>query len=187
MKRVDFHNLNVFFSASSSKLKKRSELYSRIIRTIYDLHARLTYDWLSDSKRLKPDIIYSKSIRGLEKADLLIAEITFPSIGVGEQISLALNKKKPVLALYQKNFPEHSRFALGMKSPYLILKQYNLTNLKSVVKSELDKITKKQFIKFNFITTQEISDFLHKKSESLKISRSNLLRRIISDYMKSIQ
>jgi len=178
----DYKNLHVYFSASSSKLVERKPLYEKIIRSIKDLGARLTYDWLSDKEKLKPDEIFERASEGIKKADVVIAEITYPSIGVGQQITLALSWKIPVVAIYQQK-PQVSRFALGMKSPYFILKKYDQDNLSIILKDSIEDVIKERFVKFNFISTKEINDYLEEKSTSLSVSKSQLLRRIVREWM----
>jgi len=179
----DYKNLHVYFSASSSKLTERKPLYEKIIKSIKGLGAKLTYDWLSDKEKLKPDEIFEKASEGIKEADVVIAEITYPSIGVGQQITLALSWKIPVVAIYQQNKLQASRFALGMKSPYLILKKYDKDNLGIILKDSIEDVIKERFVKFNFISTKEINDYLEEKSTSFSVSKSQLLRRIVREWM----
>lgn len=183
MKDHGYDGLHVYFSASSSNLKKRKPLYSSIIESIRRLGVNLTYNWIADKEVLNSSGVFEKALEGIKTAEVVIAEISYPSIGVGQQITLALNQKIPVIALYQKNEPKVSRFALGMKSPYLTLKQYKIDNLDIILKKSLDEAIKKRFVKFNFISTKEINDYLEKMSSSLNISKSQFLRGIISDQM----
>jgi len=183
MKDKSYKNLHVYFSASSSELEERKPLYLEIIDSINVLGTKLTYNWLLDKERLKPEEIFEKASEGIKEADVMVAEITYPSIGVGQQITLALSWKIPVVALYQKSKPQTSRFALGMKSPYLTLKQYGKDNLEEVLKESFDEVVKRQFIKFNFISTKEINDYLERKSFSSGVSKSQFLRRIMREWM----
>jgi len=183
MKDHNYKNLHVYFSASSSKLNERRPLYLEIIDSISSFGAKLTYNWLLDKEKLKPDEIFEKASEGIKEADIVVAEITYSSIGVGQQIALALSWKIPVVALYQKNKSQISRFALGMKSPHLTLRQYAKDSIETVLKESFDEVVKKQFIKFNFISTKEINDYLEKISSSLNISKSQLLRRIVREWM----
>lgn len=183
MKDKGYKNLHIYFSASSSKLEERKPLYLEILNTIGSLGAKITYNWLLDREKLRPEEIFEKASEGIKEADVVVAEISYPSIGVGQQITLALSWKIPVVAIYQKSKPQTSRFALGMKSPYLTLKQYKKDNLEKVLKESFDEVVKKQFVKFNFISTKEINDYLENKSSSSGVSKSQLLRRVIREWM----
>lgn len=105
----------------------------RIIKSIQGLGAKITYNWVLDKEKLQPKELFERAIEGIKRSDLLVAEITYSSIGVGQQITLALSWKIPVLALYQKNTPKTSRFALGMKSPFLTVRQYRIDQLEEIL------------------------------------------------------
>ena len=46
--------------------------------------------------------IFDRDMDWLRSADVLVAEVTTPSLGVGYEISAASNIRKPVLCLYRK-------------------------------------------------------------------------------------
>ena len=68
--------------------------------------------------------IYTQDIEWLQMCDILIAEISIPSLGVGYEISYALNLHKPVLAVYEEN-RIISAMLLGNTSPNLTIHSYN--------------------------------------------------------------
>lgn len=47
--------------------------------------------------------VFERDIRLLDEADLLVAEVSYPSLGVGFEISYALLKGKTVVALVRKD------------------------------------------------------------------------------------
>jgi nucleoside 2-deoxyribosyltransferase len=53
--------------------------------------------------QLTPQAIHDEDERGLRSADIVIAEVTTPSIGVGMEIAYALQFDKPVYAVYLAN------------------------------------------------------------------------------------
>lgn len=183
MSTKKYKGLNVYFSASSSDLNSRKKLYISILDSIKLFGARLTYDWLNDKEKLKPSEIYEKASEAIKNADVVVAEITYPSTGVGQQIGLALSWKIPVIAIHQLNNPDVSRFAVGMESPYLQVKEYNQDKIESVLDESFASVMNKQFERFNFISTREINDYLSEHSSRQNISKSQLLRRIIREWM----
>ena len=46
--------------------------------------------------------IFIRDISWLKASDIIIAEVTIPSLGVGYEIGLAQMMKKPILCLYRK-------------------------------------------------------------------------------------
>lgn len=183
MNQKKYKNLNVYFSGSSSEFDTRKELYSEIIRSINLLGSKLTYDWTNDKEKLKPSEIFEKASEGIKNADVVVAEISFPSIGVGQQIGLALSWKIPVISLHQLGSSQVSKFAMGMESPYLQIKEYEIKNINDILDKSFASIINKQFERFNFISTKEINDYLEKKSKEQNISKSQYLRRIVREWM----
>ncbi|MCK4578098.1 MAG: nucleoside 2-deoxyribosyltransferase [Candidatus Marinimicrobia bacterium] len=85
----------------------QAHLYPRIID-----HLRLYGDVLSEfvadkqttrmgTADMTPAAIYQRDIRLIDKCDLVVAEVTTPSLGVGAEVAYAGFINRPVLALYQ--------------------------------------------------------------------------------------
>ncbi len=53
-------------------------------------------------KVVSPREVYERDIRWIQECDLVIAEVSTPSHGVGYEIAYALNLGKRVLCLYRK-------------------------------------------------------------------------------------
>ncbi|MFX0013786.1 MAG: nucleoside 2-deoxyribosyltransferase [Promethearchaeota archaeon] len=85
--------------------------------------------------------IYSQDISWLEECDLLIAEVSIPSLGVGYEISYALCLNKPVLGLYEED-RVISAMISGNTSNNLTLYSYkNISNLLFLIKKYLDSFS----------------------------------------------
>jgi len=74
-----------------------------------------------------PYDIYFRDVTWIEESDLLIAEVTTPSHGVGYEIGYALELNKPVLCLYQKQVVV-SKMILGNPHPLLRIESYSGLN-----------------------------------------------------------
>jgi len=51
---------------------------------------------------LQPQEIFSRDIKWLDECQLVVADVTIPSLGVGYEISSALTREKPVLCIYRQ-------------------------------------------------------------------------------------
>jgi nucleoside 2-deoxyribosyltransferase len=49
------------------------------------------------------DFIYERDVKWLDEADIIIADVTLPSLGVGFEIGYAQSQNKPIIALYYVN------------------------------------------------------------------------------------
>lgn len=97
--------MTVFFSGSIRGGNTYRSSYRQILTflqnhaTIISEHADPPAD--HNDHGLRGDAaIYARDIRWIEEADLLIAEVSQPSIGVGYEIAHAKAHNVPVLALY---------------------------------------------------------------------------------------
>lgn len=177
--------MKVYFSASSSTLSEDKGSYSKIIEAISKSGGTLISNWVEDKTRLNAEDLFKQTINEIKSADVLVAEITYPSTGVGQQIALALSWKIPVIALKRSDVNHTSRFTLGTKSSFLKIVKYDATSLVKKISTSFENVKKSKYIKFNFVTTREMSDFLESKSDERGLSKSELLRKIVEDWKKS--
>lgn len=88
-----------------------------------------TPDDISDSE------IYLRDINWIEHSDVLIAEVSGSSTGVGFEISYALHQKKiPILALAHSNVKRVTAMLTGCDDKLLTLKKYsNVDEMKNFI------------------------------------------------------
>ncbi|KKP69483.1 MAG: Tmk: thymidylate kinase [candidate division CPR3 bacterium GW2011_GWF2_35_18] len=140
--------MKVYFTASVSSGRAYLLQYKIIIKALKSLgHKVLSEDVAFDSvnkngDRLKRDStlppaeIFLRERREVEESDIVIAEVSQSSMGVGFLISHALQQRKPVLALLYGDIEEKniSPFLEGHPSQNLFLEHYTEDNLKIVLK-----------------------------------------------------
>jgi nucleoside 2-deoxyribosyltransferase len=89
--------MDIYFSGSIRGGREDAKLYSRIIRELKKYGDVLTEHVGSDDigNTLSDREIHDRDVQWLEKANIVIAEVTTPSLGVGYEIgrAVALNKK----------------------------------------------------------------------------------------------
>ncbi len=85
--------------------------------------------------------VFRRDIKWIEKSELMIAEISGPSLGVGFEIAYALYIRKiPVLAVFSADAENISSMITGCDSELLIIKKYNNNGeLKDMIKDFLNK------------------------------------------------
>jgi len=174
--------IRVFFSAPSITSKNQRELYEKIRQTILDLGANITYDWLKDKKNFNPRFLAKKAAEAIKVSDIVVAEMSEPSTGVGLQIALANAAKIPVISLFEESKHNQST-VVDTKNEMVVKILYNIKNLEPKLSKAIKDLLKNRFVKFNFISTQEINDYLEKESTKYGITRSEYLRQIIRGVM----
>jgi nucleoside 2-deoxyribosyltransferase len=79
--------------------------------------------------------IYTRDIKWIESSDLVIAEISGPSLGVGFEIAYAIFQQKiPVLALVSSEVKKLSAMITGCNSQLLTIRRYkNIEDMKNII------------------------------------------------------
>jgi len=101
--------MKIYFAGSIRGGRVNQESYSHIIDCLHNYGNVLTehvgnfYLKESGEQNLSDEMIYERDLEWLKQADVLIAEVSTPSLGVGYEISRAEEFKKPILCLYQKH------------------------------------------------------------------------------------
>jgi len=97
----------IYFSGSIRGGRQNIDIYHEIIEYLKSYGQVLT-EYVGDhylaqegEKHLTNQQIYKHDLAWLAKADLIIAEVTTPSLGVGYEIAMAVELNKPILCLYQ--------------------------------------------------------------------------------------
>ena len=194
----------IFFSASTYAIPELFNNYSLIIKEVENNHCKIILDWVKDWKEVikryrskgakKPkesDIFkaidrkkfYEEHTKAIKNCDMVIAEITRPTITVGYQLFYAIANKKPILALYfgkAENLDfDAIKSTIAIDLRYVSLKKYDLKSLSRVMRDFLRK-KKKIYKKFNFIITEEIEHYINwLQLKSLDKSKSEVLREKI--------
>lgn len=181
----------VFFSASIYCLNETENIYQEIINSIKDNGSEIVIDWFSPirgldldnssiNNQISPEKFFSQTQRIIE-SDVVIAEISHLTVGVGYQIFFANLNNKPVLALYNEGLISKEKIGtiINLNSPYLLLRKYSKDSLQNIVDTFLNNRGQK-LSKFNFVINQEVKDYINwLGSNKLSSSKSEILREII--------
>ncbi len=122
--------MKIYLSGAIRGGRKMQPIYKQILNHLQDNHTILTYHVASENVQemensMNDTEIFTQDIKWLNECDVVIAEISIPSLGVGYELAYSLIQGKPVLALYDENFLPISAMISGNTSPYLTLNSYN--------------------------------------------------------------
>lgn len=99
--------IKVYFCGSIRGGRQLASNYGKII-TMLQGHGKVLSEHLGDDNaiqakdRILPDqTIHDRDMQWIVESDLLVAEVTIPSLGVGYEIGRAVELKKPVLCLFK--------------------------------------------------------------------------------------
>ena len=88
------------------------KVYRRII-TLLNNHGEVISEFLNDNGTLEKEgkkgdlAIYARTTESIRHADLLVAEVSHPSIGVGYEIAFVESLGIPIVVLYHRGSEYH--------------------------------------------------------------------------------
>jgi nucleoside 2-deoxyribosyltransferase len=100
--------MNIYFACSITGGREFEPIYQAIVAALESQGHIIPTSHLASSevvgldKIVNPQDIYRRDIQWLDQADMVIAEVSTPSHGVGYETAYALGIGKPVLCLYQQ-------------------------------------------------------------------------------------
>ena len=136
--------MKIYFGASISYDRSLLPVYKRVVRNIKELGHTVLSEHVVDPRLTKegwqnkysPKDVFNKEIKRLNKADLMVAEVTSPSWGTAFLMEHALEHGKPVLALFYKE-ADRSLPLMIKGHPELYVEHYDEDNLHAVLVKNL--------------------------------------------------
>lgn len=101
--------MKIYFACSITGGRQDEERYRQIVTALEAEGHKVPTASLASAagmvleKNFDPKYVYQRDTNWIKECDLIIAEISTPSHGVGYEIGYALQNRKPVLCLFQAN------------------------------------------------------------------------------------
>lgn len=125
--------MNIYFACSLTGGREFESIYQTIVHALAEKGHNVLTAHLVESNvmeveaALSPAEVYSRDMAWIRSCDVLVAEVSVPSHGVGYEIGFALGIQKPVLALYQDG-RKVSKMISGNNDQNLSVKKYSTTD-----------------------------------------------------------
>lgn len=180
-----YSSMRAYFTASIVGKKQYLNDYLRIIAILKEHGCNVTSDHIMNAtedsirmetkeERLK---FHSQLEDWIHKADFLVAETSFPSISVGYEISLALQRGKPVLILYNNGDPPS--LLTHHKDEKLVCERYTKNSLAAIIEDFINFAQGSADSRFTFFITPKIASYLDAVAKKEKLPKSVYLRKLI--------
>ena len=121
--------MKVYFACSITGGREDEGLYQHLVGFLLSIGIDVPTAHIAETgieeldAREDPYDIYLRDITWIKESDLVVAEVSTPSHGVGYEIGYALELNKPVLCLYQQGIVV-SKMILGNRHPLLTVFSY---------------------------------------------------------------
>ena len=131
--------MKIYFAGSIRGGRQDKDIYAEIIKHLSALGVVLTehvgYDGniTQINKQKSQQEIFTQDVNWLSEADVIVAEVTTPSLGVGYEIGVAEKLGKKIICLHRQDIESVSAMIAG--NPNVGLLQYE------TVSQAIEKIT----------------------------------------------
>lgn len=140
--------MKIYFTASTTNDGKYRKNYKAIISLLNKSKSKvisgeqiINFELLKLDKKMPQREIFLREKKSIDEADCIIAEVSYPSLGVGGEVVYALINNKPVLGLvYENNEDKISPMISGNPSDNFFLEYYNLDKLHYIIKDFLSYV-----------------------------------------------
>jgi len=181
--------MKVHLITSRPTLEKDIETLRSIVRNIQSEGHSLALDWIEKAySRVNADAshqvnwseIYKENLEVIAKADVIIAETSYENFGVGYQIAVAVQQKKPVLMLRHETADKNA-FATGVEDGWVKRKDYTKESLVGILQQFLkDNDIQAKDMRFNFFIDRPIYNYLRWAAYKTGKTKAEILRELVA-------
>ena len=184
-------SMKVYFSGSVYYRDDFIGVYEEIVGVLRQMGANVLehtnkisadqYSSQDDNNRVEN---YRQVVRWVDQCDLAVVEASFPStLHMSHEISLLLEKGKPVVALYQKG-KEPGMFR-AIKDDKIVWVEYGgIKDIGVVLKKAIEVARKSADVRFNFFVSPKILSYLDWVAKNRMVPRAVFLRELIEREMR---
>lgn len=121
--------MNIYFACSITGGRELEAVYQQMVTALEaDGHIIPTShlaqaEAMQGERALTPRDVYERDVNWIRACDVMIAEVSVPSHGVGYEIGFALNLRKSVLCIYEEG-RRVSKMITGNADPILTIRAY---------------------------------------------------------------
>lgn len=182
--------MRIYFSASLHG-GVDIKIYKKMVSLMESFGHRVAADHVIKSSKERLDALSSKQRTDFHRkmskeitlSDLMVCEVSFPStINIGHEVTLALDKGKPVVALYQPG--KEPGVLQGISSDRFMLMEYEPEDIEDVLDYGLEEAAAKIDIRYNFFISPKMVRFLDETSKKTRVPRAVFLRKLIEKDMQ---
>ncbi len=139
-------NIKFYFAASIRGGRGDIEIYTQFI-TLLSTYGTVLTEHVGDSSLTEAgeestdQYIFERDCRWIQEADIIVAEVSNPSLGVGFEIRLAQSQGKRIICFYRKN-SEKKLSAMIAGNDYLTIFVYEtIDDVKNFLDSQFSNVT----------------------------------------------
>ena len=183
--------MKIYFTASILSKSEYERQYKAIVESLKKLGHSVISEHILDKNssqvlsqsEAEQQRYYRSMLTRITDCDLMVAEVSFPStVHIGHELTLGLEKGKPVLALHQAG--KRPVLFWGIDSEKFYLAEYDLNNLEEILADSIEYLSDQQDVRFNFFVSPKIQQYLDWIAKYKRTPRAVYLRDLLEKDMK---
>lgn len=184
-----------YFSFSTQHITEHKDSYRRVLDLLKADGLTIVRNWLdsalkrasSGKEQESRAPMYKEIMDSIRTSDICIFDVTVKSMGIGQQITYAIERGKPVLVVSSVNadIPLDMLLISGSRSGLLELAEYkNLEQLEKIVKRFIKKRATGSHVRFNLNMESYLFDFIEKKALKERITKTDAIKLAIQEMLE---
>lgn len=130
--------MNIYFAGSIRGGRKDQNIYLKIIKHLQKYGDVLTEhvadpNTTSLGEKISEEKIFKRDVEWLRKADIVVAEVTNPSLGVGYELGIAEKMDKKILCLYRSSQEKSLSAMIRGNSKFKVVDYSELKQAKDII------------------------------------------------------
>ena len=130
--------MNIYFAGSIRGGRKDQDIYLEIIKHLQKYGDVLTEhvadpNTTSLGEKISEEKIFKRDMEWLKKADVVVAEVTNPSLGVGYELGIAEKMNKRMLCLYRPSQEKSLSAMVRGNSKFKVVDYNKLEEAKDII------------------------------------------------------
>jgi len=132
-------SIKIYFAGSIRGGREDADLYLKIINELKKYGSVLTEHVGDDSlgsigeKHVSDQYIHDRDMEWIKASDVIIAEVTIPSLGVGYEIASAIHLKKPVYCFFNTSRGQNLSAMIGGSQKVTVIDYKDINEIKSAL------------------------------------------------------
>ncbi len=178
--------MRIYFGTATENIKHNYTPIGRIHQLVLDFGHTHTTNWYRvENGKILPINHTTKTAENIKneiiKSDLMIAEISIPSFGLGYHVCLAKMYQIPVICLYHVKYKENISPTLkSMVKSNFILAEYDDSTLEKILGKSLKQLTP-QKTRFNFNLSQKYYQYLNILAKETNKTKTEIIHNLIAE------
>lgn len=142
------NKLKIYFAGSVRSGRDDKEIYQKMIKILSDYGEILTEhigsaNLSSMGEQNKTDeFIYNRDMNWVKSADVIIAEVSTPSLGVGYELGISETMKKDILCVYREQEGKRLSAMISGNKNMKIEKYQTIEDFENIIKKFFKNIIK---------------------------------------------